>query len=131
MEMREVTQSERDHARWRAEHGHWRKDVQLWSGQHEHLRRILGEVADLLREFDLAAVEHQREIAEHEDQMLVHDERHAPETRRLYRRWCEACAHVHEAESDGHLIAKLEHCGLERLHRGIMAKLETARAALT
>lgn len=130
MKEREIAQSERDHARWRSEHGHWRKDIQIWTSQHEHLRRILDEVDQLIYEFNAVIQTQQHEIVQHEDQMLVHDARRAPTTARLYQRWCQACAHVHEAESEGHLIAKLEHCGLQRMHDGIVSKIEAARAVL-
>lgn len=131
MDERQNTQNERDHARWRSEHGHWRKDIHIWTSQHEHLQRILDEVAQLIHEFDSVSKSQQQEITQHEDQMLVHDAKRAPNTARLYRRWCEACLHVHEAESEAHVIAKLEHCAMQRLHRGIITKIEAARQVLT
>ena len=127
----EHSDRELDHAHWRSEHGHWRKDVRVWAEQHEHVRWILSEIADLIYKFDQLAANHLREVVNHEDQMLLHHEQRAPTNARVYQRWCQACDRLHEGESDGHLIAKIQHCGLQHLHRAIRGKTELARLALT
>lgn len=73
MEISKVQKTNKDHARWESEHGHWLKDIEIWYKRHRDAQDLIDSMKKSMQEFSDQVEAHRSQIKHHHDVVKIHE----------------------------------------------------------
>jgi len=73
MEISKIQKTDKDHARWESEHGHWLKDIEIWYRRHRDAQDLIDSMRKSMQEFSDQVEAHRSHIHHHHDVVKMHE----------------------------------------------------------
>jgi hypothetical protein len=73
MEISRVQKTDKDHARWESEHGHWLKDIEIWYRRHRDAQDLIDSMKRSMQQFSEQVEAHRSHINHHHEVVKMHE----------------------------------------------------------
>jgi hypothetical protein len=73
MEISRVQKTDKDHARWESEHGHWLKDIEIWYRRHRDAQDLIDSMKRSMQQFSEQVDAHRSHIKHHHEVVKMHE----------------------------------------------------------
>lgn len=113
-----------DHARWSAEHGHWRKALRIWEEEHAKAIGICSNIELLVKKFDALFPIEQRNIILHEEEVRLHSK----ELEHAVKGSKHPGEELHKCGVTEHQKEQEAYIELQALHQSILDEIECLKA---
>jgi len=113
----------REHERWRAEHGHWEKDIQVWQRKNELALKILRDVESMIADFAEDLAQHARHVYVHDRAIAHYREIVQTAGDGVALPLADECLNLHVSGKSEHELNQKLHQVLYRRHKLLLDKI--------